>query len=495
MFLNTVPFRVRIESETTWRQLIQACFAQEHAILPHRRFPLIEIQKANQGQTLFETGFNYVHFHVLRDTLTSGGDAAPSNTDRVSLLGFKAFGRTSFALTTNFIVDEGALKLGLGYNPLELTPQQIRQIGQCYEQALANLTAGPDEPCHRNLLPQSEGERIFRFSRSTAKFPQISTVVDRFEQQAEARPDQVALVCQSQRLPYEELNRRANQVAHLLIAHGVGDGGLVAICAERSVEMIVGLLGILKAGGAYLPLDPDLPQERLRLILEDSQVGFLLCQEHLISKLDIAGTTVIPLALDNPACVASSSENPARRTSPEQLAYVIYTSGSTGRPKGCLLTHENITRLFDSTQAWYNFDENDVWTLFHSYAFDFSVWEIWGALLYGGRLVVVPYFTSRSPEEFHQLLFEERVTVLNQTPSAFYSLCKVGAPPESLRFVIFGGEALDFGLVQPWVSPGSEKQAAPGEQLRHHRDNGPHDVLPNSGCSGIRALSHRHSAA
>jgi amino acid adenylation domain-containing protein len=332
-----------------------------------------------------------------------------------------------------------------------LTLQQVRQIGQCYEQALASLTARPGDPCHRNLLPPGEADQVRRWSRVSAEFPQERTVVDRFEQQAAAGADRVALVCQGRRLRYEELNRRANQLAHQLIAQGIGEGRLVAICAERSVEMVVGLLAILKAGGAYLPLDPDLPPERLRLILEDSQVGLVLCQEHLVPKVDAAGATLLPLDLDHPACLASSPDNPARRTAPDQLAYVIYTSGSTGRPKGCLITHANLGRLFDATQAWFQFDENDVWTLFHSYAFDFSVWEIWGALLYGGRLVMVPYFTSRSPEEFHRLLGEERVTVLNQTPSAFYPLCKVGAPPASLRLVIFGGETLDFGLVQPWM--------------------------------------------
>src|SRR5207248_1661070 len=139
----------------------------------------------------------------------------------------------------------------------------------------------------------------------------------------------------------------------------------------------------------------------------------------------------------------------------ESLAYVIYTSGSTGRPKGVLVSHANVARLFEATRAWFRFDERDVWTLFHSYAFDFSVWEIWGALLHGGRLVVVPYLVSRTPEAFYALLAAERVSVLNQTPSAFRQLIEAeeAAPapqPLALRLVIFGGEALDLASLWPW---------------------------------------------
>ncbi|MGH9362996.1 MAG: amino acid adenylation domain-containing protein, partial [Thermoanaerobaculia bacterium] len=213
------------------------------------------------------------------------------------------------------------------------------------------------------------------------------------------------------------------------------------------------ILAILKSGGAYVPLDPDYPRERLAFLVEDAGAPVVLTQRALVGRLPATEARVLCLDEEEPGPrpAASLSRRAAR---PDHAAYVIYTSGSTGRPKGVVVTHANVVRLLRATEAWFGFDQRDVWTLFHSFAFDFSVWELWGALAYGGRLVVVPYEVSRSPEALLDLLAAEGVTVLNQTPSAFRQLIQAGetaGPRElALRYVIFGGEALELQSLRPW---------------------------------------------
>jgi amino acid adenylation domain-containing protein/non-ribosomal peptide synthase protein (TIGR01720 family) len=275
-----------------------------------------------------------------------------------------------------------------------------------------------------------------------------------FARVAQAQGDAIALVGEDGHLSYRELDARANRLANYLRAKGVGPEVLVGLCVERSTALVVGLLGILKAGGAYVPFDPAHPPERIGFMLEDSGIACLVTQASLAPRLVAAGVEQILLDAHADIIAQAGDAPPPVAVLPGNTAYVIYTSGSTGRPKGCMVTHANLARLMAQTQGWYGFGPGEVWTLFHSAAFDFSVWEIWGALLYGGRLVVVPYATSRSPAEFHALLEREGVTVLNQTPSAFRQLMAVDeARPDAalaLRYVIFGGEALQLESLRGW---------------------------------------------
>jgi len=283
-----------------------------------------------------------------------------------------------------------------------------------------------------------------------------NTIHQLFEAQALRSPAGLAAVFEDQRLTYRELNERANALAHHLINLGVQPEAVVGLCVERSVEMLVGILGILKTGAAYLPLDPHYPQKRLSLMLADANVGFVVTQEQLASQLLQEGTAIVCLDRDREHIEKQALENPEVHVLPENAAYVIYTSGSTGKPKGVVVTHGNVLRLFTETQLWFNFSQDDVWALFHSYAFDFSVWEMWGALFYGGKVVIVPYLVSRNPEAFHELLCHERVTVLSQTPSSFRQLIQADAQQANpgrlaLRLVIFGGEALELQSLKPWL--------------------------------------------
>jgi natural product biosynthesis luciferase-like monooxygenase protein/amino acid adenylation domain-containing protein len=295
--------------------------------------------------------------------------------------------------------------------------------------------------------------------------PVTRCIHDRFEAQARERPDALAVVYQEQTLTYAQLNAEANRLAHHLRALGVRPDRPVAICVERSPALLVGLLAILKAGGAYVPLDPTYSAQRLGKILRDADPSLLLLDAHGREALGdeaMAITIVIDVHADASAWTQQSSENPQiEALAAHHLAYVIYTSGSTGTPKGVMVEHAQIGRLFDATAEWFHFTHDDTWCLFHSFAFDFSVWEIWGALAYGGRLVIVPAVAARSPEDFYRLCCAQGVTVLNQTPSAFKAFIAAQAHSEQahrLRYVIFGGEALDTGMLKPWYARHSDQQ-------------------------------------
>ncbi|WP_280494772.1 amino acid adenylation domain-containing protein, partial [Nocardia asiatica] len=269
------------------------------------------------------------------------------------------------------------------------------------------------------------------------------------------RPDAVAVRFGECSLTFGELQRRANRVARALIAQGAGPESLVAVAMSRTEELPVALLGVLTAGAAYLPIDTSYPVQRLEFMLEDAAPVCVLTTAQQREAVPAGGLPVVLLS-DAEAC-SDAPVGDAERVAPlraDNLAYVIYTSGSTGVPKGVGVAHRNVVELLANTQPLFGFGVDDVWTLFHSFAFDFSVWELWCALAHGGRVVVVDYLTSRSPEQFRELLIGERVTVLNQTPSAFYQLAEAdraaGAGELGLRYVIFGGEALDLRKLGRW---------------------------------------------
>ncbi|WP_162903474.1 amino acid adenylation domain-containing protein, partial [Taibaiella koreensis] len=261
-------------------------------------------------------------------------------------------------------------------------------------------------------------------------------------------PDHIALVWQGTEISYSVLNERANAIAAAVQAAVPGvRNPIVTVLLDRGPEMVMALLGILKAGAAYLPIDPEYPADRIRYMLEDSGTALLVTHTE-IAPVAFAGETVYVDQMEEGLCWQPV---PVRS---DDLAYIIYTSGSTGMPKGVMIEHRNVVRLLFNDRDLFDFTQRDVWTLFHSYCFDFSVWEMYGALLFGGKLVIVPKAVAQSAREFLELLREQRVTVLNQTPGSFYNIMAEEREQSmaglQLRYVIFGGEALKPGKLRDW---------------------------------------------
>jgi amino acid adenylation domain-containing protein len=317
------------------------------------------------------------------------------------------------------------------------------------------------------LLSEAEARQLLEWSSAKREIAAEETLDALFVARVRQDPGARAVTCEGIDLTYAELDARAENLARRLRQLGVGPEARVGLAAERSLDLIVGMLGIVKAGGAYLPLDPSYPRERLAYLIEDAGAQVLVGTEQTLGVLPPGGIKTpisIPESEGDPGSAGGPAGSLIGSKPADSAAYVIYTSGSTGKPKGVVVTHAAIVRLLRATEPWFNFGPQDVWTLFHSYAFDFSVWEIWGALLSGGRLVVVPYEVSRTPESFHSLLAAERVTVLNQTPTAFGELMRVDEDPAragtlpDLRLVIFGGEALVPARLAGWLDRHGDEQ-------------------------------------
>ena len=346
------------------------------------------------------------------------------------------------------------------YDPDLYTHETVERIVTQFTFLIESLDTLLDQPVDRIPLcfPDEARSLIREIASQGREFPVTQCMHQRFEEQVRKTPDAVAVVMPGdtrQQFTYSHVNACANRLAHYLRSKGVGPDVLVGLYLDRTPDLIVAMLAILKAGGAYLPIDLSYPPERVAFMLSDAEAPVVITDSLTARNLPSTGAAVIRMDEDEGAWAALSSENPCSKVIPESLAYSIFTSGSTGKPKGVLITHANISRLFDATQPWFHFSEQDTWTFFHSSAFDFSVWEIWGALIYGGRLIIVPFADSRSPERFYELLASEHVTVLNQTPSAFRQLVgvdetKPGVRLDKLRLVIFGGEALNLQSLAPW---------------------------------------------
>ncbi|MFD1334936.1 amino acid adenylation domain-containing protein [Oceanobacillus iheyensis] len=357
--------------------------------------------------------------------------------------------------------EAGALNGIIEYRTDLYKDNQIEHMCQQWLTFLKHALETPDKTIGTiPFISTEERQFVLDYKKQANNESTDRSIVQIFESQVDKYPHNIAVSYEGEQLTYQQLNERANQMARYLMDQGAGPEKLISIMLPRSISMMVSILAVLKTGSAYVPVDPDYPDERISYILSDANPSIVITNEKSNQTTEaFTSLHVIDIAdVSSRILQAYSNQDINQSISAMNAAYIIYTSGSTGKPKGVVIPHHNVIRLLKETDEWYHFNSDDVWTMFHSYAFDFSVWEIWGALLYGGKLVIVPYNVSRMPLEFLELLVQEQVTVLNQTPSAFYQL--MYAEEErmdlsrklSLRYVVFGGEQLELARLKDWFT-------------------------------------------
>jgi amino acid adenylation domain-containing protein len=439
-FLNTVPFKIIVETDLSCFDFIRIMHQKIVELKKYEQLSLPEIatickEKSDLSNPFFDVSFNYVDFYVYNILANIESAESEYSGEERSSLSLKSFERTNVFFDFNVNATGGeAFGLVLRLTKKLKSGLSGNDVLELYLRILDSFLEDGNQPMKQiSLVSELEKTKIMAFSGEYVDYPKNKTILDLFNEQVINVPNNVAVSFEEKSISYAQLDEKSTQLANYLKDnYELNDNDFISVKLDRGEWMIISILAVLKAGAAYVPIDPETPQDRIDFIEKDA--GCQVC--------------IDPVELDTfQKCRTEySSTNLELTVKPNHLAYVIYTSGSTGKPKGVMIDHHNVVRLFKTDHSLFDFNDKDVWTLFHSYAFDFSVWEIFGALLSGGRLVIVPKIVAQDPRVFHDLLKKESVTVLNQTPSAFYNLSEVNERSKDkliVHTVIFGGEPIN----------------------------------------------------
>jgi amino acid adenylation domain-containing protein len=458
-FVNTLVLRTDLSGDPTVRQLLRrvrqtALAAYSHQDLPFEKLvEALEPERTGEGTPLVQVMF------ALQNAPASALELPGLAVGNVEI----ASGPAKFDLTVSLTLEDAGLHGAVHYEPALFDAATVTRMFEHFRTLLQSIVARPEARVSELAMLTAAEQRqlLVDWNDTRADYPGETCLSALFEAQVERAPDAVALVAGDERVSYGELNRRANHLAHRLQRLGVGPDVRVAICAERSVAMVVGLLGILKAGGAYVPLDPAHPRERLRFMLEDAAVAVVLTQARLVDRLPACRVPVLRLDAERDALAGNTPHNPANATTADNLAYVIYTSGSTGTPKGVAIPHRAVNRLVSNTN-YVTLRPSDVVAQASNYSFDAVTFEVWGALLSGARLVVVETDVVLSPPKLAAAIDRHSISVLFLTTAVFNEVARqVPAAFQRLRYLLTGGEAVDPSCVAAILRHG------PPEHLLH----------------------------
>lgn len=467
LFLNTIPLRIDLKGNPGFTELLDRVKKRSLAAYENGEVPFDELLQAlDIGRALNHTPLFQVLF-ALQNAPVGKMDRVELQNGSLSITPIEPENsKAPFDLVLSMEEVPEGIRGRFRYNSDLFDPMTITRMAGHFRRLLVSALKDSDRPVKQlPMMTESELDQMKHSRGGLNEYPVHSTLHELIEKVAKDRPEADAVSFDGTEWSYGKLNQKANVIARYLINTGVKSGHRVGVCMTRSADLIASLLAILKTGAAYVPLDAAYPAERLEYMVSDANIDVVITDHEVADSVPNSVNHIVNIADINqneegivhafePGIEESEAIDQEVNVDPSSVAYIIYTSGSTGHPKGVEVTHANVIRLFSSTESLFGFSESDIWTLFHSYAFDFSVWEIFGALLYGGKLVVVPFWVSRSPDAFFDLLQTEKVTVLNQTPSAFRQLVEIdrrdGGRETSLKWVVFGGEALELKSLEGW---------------------------------------------
>lgn len=449
MFINTAPLRFLIDDTLSFKSFVSNIAKDSLGMLRHQKYYYQNIlEDLRKKDSSLPNLYNILISYQVTKANTEKGLTYSTRWN------FNGTSNDDIDIHLYDLNDTGSINVAYDYRVSKYDDSDIEDIHNRILHMIWQILE-KDDICLKDIEIVTSKEKydiLYKFNNYDATYPYDATLVSLFEEQVEKTPNNTAVVFRDTSLTYKELNERANQLAHYLIAHDIKKDTVVALRMPKSLEMIIGILAIIKAGACYLPINLGYPEERVKYMVSDSGAKVLLFLNIAndmpfdIPKIDIS--------LNNTDIYAGDTSNCNIDISPEDSLYIIYTSGSTGKPKGALLCHRNVVRLIKNDSFQFDFNEHDVWPMFHSVAFDVSVWEMYGTLLYGAKLILVPEDVAQDPAEFLNLLRKENVTVLDQTPTYFYNLLAEELKREDsnlkIRYIIFAGEALKPCLIKSW---------------------------------------------